>query len=133
MSIYSTLTTRLKTCASLPNFVEMNAITKTGVSSWSRATLIPSEPTPGAIGQGGFDWENGLYIIDIFTPLNTTVDESIAQDIIAVFPRALRLAVENYTANLEVQRCWVSQTRQDQAWFITSVTVRWLLARNLAV
>jgi hypothetical protein len=133
MSIYTTLTTQLKTVTSLPPFVEQNAVTRSGNTAWARATLLPAEPRPGSIGAGGFDWENGLYIVDLFTPLNSPVDETIAADIITAFPRSLRLVVDTYSNLLEVQRCWVSTTRQDQSWFITSVSVRWLLARNLGV
>jgi len=131
VSVYTALTDQLKTVTSLPRFVDQNEVFQPSRASWSRATLLPSEPTPGAIGAGGFDWENGLYQVDIFTPLNSTVTSTVPDAVIAAFPRALRLTVDGYDNKLEVQRCWLSATRQDTSWHIQSVTVRWLLARNL--
>jgi hypothetical protein len=131
MSVYAALTTQLKTVTTLPKFAEQNEVYQPGRNAWCRATLLPAEPTPGAIGAGGFDWENGLYQVDIFTPLNSPVNDTLPKAVEAAFPRALRLQVEGYDYDLEVQRCWLSANRQDTAWHIQSITVRWLVARNL--
>lgn len=131
MSVYDSLTTQLKTVTTLPPFAEQNEVYQPGRNSWCRATLLPSEPYPGSIGLGGFDWENGLYQVDVFTPLNAPINTALLDAIVAVFPGALKLTVTGYDHDLEVLRCWVSATRQDKSWHISSLSVRWRVPRNL--
>lgn len=131
MSIYVALTNQLKTVTGLPAFAEANEVFRPSNAAWCRATLLPAEPVDGSIGERGFVWDQGLYQVDVFSPLNTRVSETIPNAIIAAFPRALRMAVNGYDHQLEVQRCWLSQTRQDTSWFIQSIMVRYRVPRNL--
>lgn len=133
MSIYNALTTQLLTATGLPPLASPNIVFRPGNSAWCRATLLPAEPEDGSIGVNGFDWDRGLYQVDIFSPLNRGQALGAADAAMAVFPRGLRLTVEGYTHPLEVQRCWLSAMRQDESWHLLSISVRYKVPQDPGV
>lgn len=127
MSVYSTLQTRLLTVPAAPAYAYQNTAFKPDNRPWMRSTLLAAEPAVGSIGASGYDLLNGLYQVDIFTPLSTSPNYDLADAVVATFPRGLSLSVQGKDRPLRVMRSWVEQTRQDNAWFIISVVVRWYL------
>ena len=127
MSVYTTLQTRLLTTTGLPAYAYQNAAFKPDNRAWCRSTLLAAESQVGSIGANGYDLMNGLYQVDIFTPVSTTPNYALAQAVADNFARGLSLPVAGYSHDLKVVRSWVEQTRQDQAFFIISVMVRWYL------
>lgn len=64
-TIYTTLTTRLKTVTSLPTVQEENNRTNLK-TSFSRATIIPARTNILTLGPNGINQVRGIYQVDLF-------------------------------------------------------------------
>lgn len=132
MNPYQVITAQLKRLANLPAYAEMNKTFKpVATERWCRGTLLPSESNNGSIGLNGFMIQQGLYQIDIFTPIGQGDEYELAKRIKEMFQQNNLLEVDDQ--ELIIEKCWVDQSRSEASWLITSIVLRWFMpeARNV--
>ncbi len=122
---YHALSTQLQTVEGLPPLAPLNKTFKPSATQrWVRATLLPSESESGAIGSDGYLIQQGLFQIDLFTPVGLGDDYELANSIRAAFPeRGEAIAVGDY--RLRVTASWIEAARQEPTFLVTTVMVRW--------
>jgi len=97
---------------------------KTG-QSFTRATLIPSQPQQRTVGVTGRDMLSGLYQIDLFIPQDTGVDAAngLVDLVLGHFQRGMRIEHDGITVH--IQRAGREAGSRHEPFYQAPVTVTW--------
>lgn len=119
-TVYSTLNPLVATITGLPVAVENEKYTpQVRTVGWARATLLPSEPVEATIGFDRMLRHNGLYQIDIFTPLN--IGRYNIDPVVAFFNDK----TNRFPDGFEILHSWRGNAVPDDKWHRTICYVRY--------
>lgn len=95
--------------------------------TYVKPIYIPNRGNMATLGPDGYDYEHGLFQVDIRTPLNTgnAVLWTVADHIGNVFNKGLVLSVPERNFEVRIRNVYAAAALTDDAWHWAPVTVDW--------
>ena len=95
-------------------------------TSWVRITFQPTRRRPQDVTANGLQRNDGLFLIDVFTPEGNgpSPAETLADSVVDTFESGTNLQSNGVTTLIEYAEI-DRAPNQDSPWFQVSVTVKW--------
>lgn len=94
---------------------------------WLRATVLPAETVTLGIGVGDSNQHYGIFQVDVFQGqgLGEPAPVRLAADVIAYFPRGLRLTLDGFNVDV-IRSPYRGPLMKDDPWVMLPVRVPYL-------